>query len=111
MSRTKQPLEQIWEKQPGHISRLILLELTLYAKDKQFYPLQNVLLRMMTKPRYNRKTHKYESARYPEIKRHAFDYWFGRLVDEGYIEIDGESRSIRCVNLIITDKEDSALPE
>jgi hypothetical protein len=108
MPRPKFPLAQMWHSNPGHISRMILEELTLYAKDKQVYPIQNQLFHLMTDPQYNKKTNEPIPPRYPEIvgKGNTFDYWFGRLVEEGYIEIDWPTRSIRCTKLAIVDMGD-----
>lgn len=111
MPKRKQTLQAIWEKEPDHISRQIFRELDLYAKDKQFYPVQNALWRYMTEPQYNPRTRKTEVARYPEIGQWKFDYWFGRLVEERFIEIDPTTRAIRCVHLEIVEKEGSDLAD
>lgn len=87
------------------IAKLIFDELDLYAKDKQFYPVQNALYSYMTKQQFNRATHKQEPSRYPDLARGTFDYWFERLVEEGYIEIDGATRAIRCVHLAIVERD------
>lgn len=87
------------------IARAILDELSQYATDSQFYPVQNALYGYMARDHYNPKTRKMEKARYPDLKRWIFDYQFERLVEEGYIEIDRPTRAIRCVHLQIVEKE------
>lgn len=87
------------------IARSILDELSLYAKDKQFYPLQNALFGYMTRPQFNPATRKEDPPRYPKLKLWIFDYWYERLVEEGYIEVDRATRSIRCVHLAIVERE------
>jgi hypothetical protein len=104
VARQKLPLTRIWQDDPNHISRNILAELTLYAKDKQFYPLQRTLFRMMAYPSFNPVTLKPEEPRYPDLQLNLYDYWFARLVEEGYIEIDQPTRAIRCARLEIVDK-------
>lgn len=91
-------------------ARDILNELSLYAKDRQFYPVQNALWRYMAQTQYNPKTHKKEEARYPKLGVWTFDYWFDRLIEEGYIEVDNITRAIRCVHLEIVEREGSDIP-
>lgn len=110
MPRARQSLSQRWTENQEHISRKIFNELELYAKDKQFYPVQNALFNYMTKPQWNPKTRKKDPPRYPKLTLWTFDYWFDRMVDEGYIEIDLASRAIRCTHLEIVEKEDSNIP-
>lgn len=106
MARPRIPLAVIWEKEPDHISRLILNELILYAKDRQFYPVRRALWRYMAYPAFNPATRKLDPPRYPDVELNLYDYWFSRLVSEGYIEIDQNTSAIRCVNLEITEKDD-----
>lgn len=90
-------------------ARAILDELNLYAKDKQFYPVKFALFRYMRDGETD-KSHKYTPGRYPELTQGSFNYWFDRLVAEGYIEIDWTTRAIRCVHLMIVEREDFPLP-
>jgi hypothetical protein len=86
---------------------LIFNELDLYAKDKQFYPVQNALYSYMTKPQFNKATRQMDPPRYPDITRGTFDYWFERLVEEEYIKVDSATRAIRCVHLVIVERENA----
>lgn len=104
MPPRKIPLWQIWLDDDNHISKQILRELELYAKDKGFYPLQNVLFTMLTNGRYNPVTHKWEPARY-SFEIGTYNYWFKRLVEEGYVGLDPDSRSINSTSLEIREKE------
>lgn len=106
MARPYKVLAEIWQTDPNHISRSILDELILYAKDKQFYPVRRALWRYMVYPTFNPATGKPDPARYPGVSRDLYDYWFSRLVSEGYVEIDQNTSAIRCVKLEITEKDD-----
>lgn len=85
MPRRKEPIF----KTPA---RDIFAELEIYAKDKQFYPVQNALFCHMQRKEY-------------DITIGEFNYYFKRLVDEGYIEIDDDTRAIRATKLIITERD------
>jgi hypothetical protein len=93
-------------------ARAILDELDLYAKDKQFYPVKFALLRYMqegeTKKEGRRIVH--IPGKYPELTFGSYNYWFNRLVDEGYIEMDWTTKAIRCLHLIIVEREDILPP-
>ena len=91
------------------VARDIFNELSLYGQDKQFLPVQNALFSFMTKPHWNPLNHQLEAPRYPELRQGVFDYWFDRLVEEGYIEIDRVTRAIRCTDLAIIKKEDVSI--
>lgn len=106
MPRARKSLAQIWTEDPNHTSRQIFNELELYAKDRQFYPVQFALFRYMTGEQWNPKTRRKDPPRYPKLKLWHFNYWFERMVSEGYIEIDPDSRAIRCTHLEIVEKED-----
>lgn len=84
------------------IARDIFNELDLYAKDKQFYPIEHALYRHMK--RYIRNDAGVLEPLY-KFSKGEFRYWFGRLVDERYIEIDEDTRAIRCSHLMIVEKE------
>ena len=98
MARRKQTLLD------SQTARDILAELETYAKDKQFYPVQNALYGHM-----HRKLDDSKCRLYNELTIGKFDYWFDRLVFEGYIDIDDDTRAIRAVRLMIVDRDD--LPE
>jgi hypothetical protein len=100
MSRRK---EQVMNNQ---IARDIFNELDLYAKDKQFYPPQNALFKYMTESQFNRMTRRKNPARYSDLSQGKFNYWFSRLVEEKYIEIDPITRAIRCIHLAIVERDD-----
>lgn len=91
-------------------ARDILHELSLYATDKQFYPVKYALYTYMAKPYYDLKTHRHEPPRYPDLGLWTFDWWFDRLVEEGYIEVDPVTKAIRCLHLEIIEKEEPGLP-
>jgi hypothetical protein len=110
MPKRRESLSQLWSHNDSHISHLIFNELDLYAKDRQFYPVQNALFSYMTNEQWNAGTHKLDPPRYPHLSQGIFDYWFGRLVEEGYIEIDQTTRAIRCLHLEIIEKPDSIIP-
>lgn len=101
----KEPIDKIWQDEPDHVSRQIWNELDHYARDKGFYPIQNKLYRYMTDPQWNKATKKMDPPRYPELGQWVFDYWYDRLIEEGYIEVDQITRSIRCSHLVIVEKE------
>jgi hypothetical protein len=107
MSKRKEPISKIWQDTPDHLSHQIFSELELYATDKGYYPIQNALFRFMTQPQWNEKVRKQDEPRYPKLGQWTFDYWFDRLVEEGYIEVDQVTRSIRCTHLIIVERENS----
>lgn len=88
----------------NQIARDIFSELELYAKDRQFYPLEHALYSHMV--RFERNADGKLERRYNLIKG-VFRYWFSRLVEEGYIEIDKETRAIRATHLIIVEKDKS----
>ncbi len=90
-------------------ARAILAELELYAKDRQFYPLEHSLFIYMTKGEDRPELRKHEPGRYPEMTWGSWHHWFERLVEEGYIEIDFNTRAIRCLHLEIVEKDDSPL--
>lgn len=93
-------------------ARDIFNELDLYAKDRQFYPLQNALYGYMTRFMKD-ASGKLVLDENGKPKRHynlsisTFNWWFSRLVEEGFIVIDRETRSIRAVHLQIVEKEDA----
>lgn len=84
------------------IARDIFNELDLYAKDKQFYPVEHALYGHMI--RFVLRDGKMQ--RMYSLSKGEFRYWFARLVEEGYIQIDPASRAIRCVHLQIVEKEE-----
>lgn len=84
------------------IARSIFSELELYAKDKQFYPLQNALYGHMTR---FVKGSDGQLKRCYDLSLATFNWWFGRLVEDGYIKIDRETRSIRAVHLQIVERD------
>lgn len=93
------------------LARDIYNELELYAKDKGYYPLQNALFAYMTRPVLDPKTRMpVRNIDTNEIKRHynitvgEFNWWFDRLVQEGYIAVDRDTRSIKCTELIIVER-------
>lgn len=100
MSRRKPPALS------NETARCILNELSLYATDKQFYPLQNTLWAYMAKPQWNYATLCHDPARYPALGQWTFNYWFERLVEDGHIEIDKATRAIRAAHLEIVEKAD-----
>lgn len=73
-------------------ARDILSELELYAKDRQFYPVQNALFGHMRRKQY-------------DVTIGEFNYWFDRLVRENYIDIDPDTRSVRCIRLMIIERD------
>ena len=85
------------------IARSIFNELDLYARDRQFYPVQNALYNHMT-GFVKRPDGKLE-RRYV-LSVGEFNYWFSRLVEEGHIEIDNATRAIRAMHLAIVQRED-----
>lgn len=93
-------------------ARAIMDELNLYATDKQFYPSKFALLRFMqegeTKKVGNRAVH--IPGRYPDITFGSYNYWFNRLVEEGHIEMDWTTKAIRCIHLIIVERDDVPPP-
>jgi hypothetical protein len=110
MPKRKQPLPQIWRESEAkgqqHVSQLIYEELKEYAKDNQFYPLQHVLFRYMAEPVWNDTTLDCNPARYPDLTLGKFNFWFRRLIEEGFIVLDDfQSRAVRCAELEIVEKE------
>lgn len=105
MAPRKQPILE------NKTARIILAELDLYAKDRQFYPLEGALFTYLTKGEYDHRKRKYIEPRYPEMANHwgSFHYWFVRLSNEGFIEIDNNTRAVRCVHLQIVEKDASPL--
>lgn len=88
------------------IAKSIFNELDLYAKDRQFYPIEGALYSYMIRPEKN------ESGKFKpryDFNQDTFRYWFGRLVEDGYITIDKDTRSIRCNHLMIVEKDDGDL--
>lgn len=75
-------------------ARDVFAELELYAKDKQFYPVQNALFGHMQRKDY-------------DITIGEFNYYFDRLVEEGYIDVDDDTRAIRATKLIIVDRDNA----
>lgn len=92
-------------------ARIILSELDEYAKMRQFYPLEHSLYTYLTEGEPDPKNRKKSEARYPELKGRwgMFHHWFGRLVEDGFIEIDQTTRAVRCVHLQIIEKDTSPL--
>ena len=92
------------------LARDIYNELELYAKDKGYYPLQNALFAYMTrpildkddKPQFDPDTN--EMLRHYKITIGEFNWWFERLVKEGYIAVDKDTRSIKCTELVIVER-------
>lgn len=87
------------------IARSIFNELELYAKDRQFYPLQGALYAYMT--RFVKDETDGELKSCYDLRVGTFNYWFDRLVEDGYIEVDRTTRSIRAVHLMIVEREDA----
>lgn len=90
------------------IARDIFNELDLYAKDKQFYPVQHALYAYMTRFVKDETGH---LKRCYDLSISTFNWWFNRLVEEGYIKIDPITRSIRAVHLMIVEREDSNIED
>lgn len=86
------------------VARSIFNELDLYAKDRQFYPVQNALFNHMVG--FTKMPDGHLERRY-NLSVGEFNYWFSRLVEEGYIEIDLATRAIRAMHLAIVEKEDA----
>lgn len=84
------------------IAQSIFDELDLYARDKQFYPVQGALYGHMTRFVKNADGN---LERAYALSIGEFNYWFSRLVEEGHIVIDRETRAIRAVHLMIVEKE------
>lgn len=105
MPKRKDRLEAIWARDSSHISRLIFNELDLYAKDKQFYPVRFALFNYMTRPQFNPMTRKNDPVRYPDLRRGTFDYWFERLISEGFVTVDFTSSAVRCEHLAIVERD------
>lgn len=103
MPPRKQPVLQ------NSTARIILTELDLYAKDRQFYPLEGSLFTFLTKGEVNPKTRKWEPGRYPNLTWGMFHYWFERLVSEHYIDVDFTTRAVRCLHLAIVERGESPL--
>lgn len=103
MARRREPLWLIWKKNDNHISKNIHREFELYAKDTGFYPTQGALLGLMTQGQW--LTPKiYQEPRY-KITKGEFDYWFDRLVSEGYIAVDSRTRAISSTGMEIVEKD------
>ncbi len=109
MAKPYKTISQLWAETEAagdtHISRVILNELEEYAKMRQFYPVPNALYSYMTKPRWNKAAKKLDPPFYPDLKETLFRYWFRRLVGAGYIEIDDDTRAIRCIHLQIIERD------
>lgn len=97
MPKRKKPVME------NSIARNIFNELELYAKDKQFYPLQGALYAYMT--RFVKDEATGEMKRCYDLRVGTFNWWFDRLVEEGFIEIDRVTRSIRAVHLVIVERD------
>lgn len=108
--RVKYPLWELWEryKRRGktHLSEEIYQEFEQYAKDTGFYLSQNALFRWMTEGRWIAPK-VYQKPRYPKLTLGSFNYWFDRLVDEEYIAVDSQGRSVSSSRLSITEKDDT----
>jgi hypothetical protein len=87
------------------IARDIFNELDLYAKDKQFYPVEHALYAYMTR---FVKGEDGTRRRCYNLSISTFRWWFLRLVEEGYIKVDPETRAIRAVHLMIVEREDES---
>lgn len=104
MSR-KKPLWILWKENSEHVSRIILREYELFGLDRGYQPTQHGLFTFLTEGQWNLATRKKEAARY-KITQGSFDYWFTRLVEENYIQIDALTRSTKSVWLQIIERED-----
>lgn len=104
MARRKRPLFVEWQVDSEHVSRQIYRELEQYAVDYGYYPTQSALFALMTGGVWGAQTHEWIPPRY-QFDRNKFDYWFERLVEEGYIDIDDRTRAIRSSYLDIREGE------
>ncbi len=94
MPRRKEPLMNT-------PARDIMAELEHYAKDRQFYPVQNALYGHMI-----RRRDENGGRVYPGLTVGVFNYYFKRLVDEGFVQIDPDTRAVRAVKLMIVERDD-----
>jgi len=102
MSRPKLPLESLPD---DHLVRQIYREFKEYAQSTGFYPTQNALYSLMVRPQWNAATRVWDPARYT-VPRGQFEYWFRRLVEEGYIAIDqGRTRAVNATALSIVERD------